>query len=153
MDPADEQVPLSAVFADRLRRAREAQRMSQTQLAERMTEVGQRMGQSRVAEIETPGPEPRTIAIDQAAAFARVLHVPLSSLLTDPDTSALDFHAEVRALQRELATRQVEVNSACMAWTQTQHRLADLLQAHGHDATRQYMPFPVEQDVEDEDRP
>jgi transcriptional regulator with XRE-family HTH domain len=72
----------SAVFAARVRELREHRGWSQGELARRLAEIGHPIGQSRVSAIEAPGPEPRTVSIDQAAAFARVLNVPLELLLT-----------------------------------------------------------------------
>ena len=75
----------SAVFARQVRRMREHRGWSQTELAQRLASIGHPIGQSRVSTIEAPGPEPRTVSIDQAAAFATALGVPLELLLTDAD--------------------------------------------------------------------
>jgi transcriptional regulator with XRE-family HTH domain len=79
----DEPAARSAVFARRVREIREHRGWSQTELARRLAEAGQPIGQSRLSAIEAPGPEPRTVSVDQAAAFARVLDVPLELLLTE----------------------------------------------------------------------
>jgi transcriptional regulator with XRE-family HTH domain len=75
--------PRSAVFARRVRQLREQRGWSQTDLAEQLAEAGQPVGQSRVSTIEASGSDPRTVSVDQAAAFARAFEVPLEHLLSD----------------------------------------------------------------------
>jgi transcriptional regulator with XRE-family HTH domain len=73
----------SAVFARQVRQRRERRGWSQGELASRLAEVGYPLGQSRVSAIEAPGPEPRTVSLDQAEAFARVFEVPIEQLLSE----------------------------------------------------------------------
>jgi len=105
------------VFARQVRRLREARGYSQGELARRLADVGHPIGQSRVSTIEAPGPDPRTVGIDQAAAFAEALEVPLEQLLTDShlwvtrDFAAGMFAATVR-VEEEAAGQAVELANA-----------------------------------------
>jgi transcriptional regulator with XRE-family HTH domain len=71
----------SVVFARQVRRQREQRGWSQEELARRLAGAGHPIGQSRVSAIEAPGPDPRTVALDQAQAFADAFGVPLEQLL------------------------------------------------------------------------
>jgi len=107
----------SAVFARQVRRLREARGWSQGEFARRLADVGHPIGQSRVSTIEAPGPDPRTVSVDQAAAFAEAFGVPLEQLLTDShlwvtrDFAAGMFAATVR-VEEEAAGQAVELANA-----------------------------------------
>jgi len=71
----------SAIFARQVRRVREARGWSQGELAKRLAAVGHPLGQTRISVIEAAGPEPRTVSVDQAQAFADAFGVPLEALM------------------------------------------------------------------------
>jgi transcriptional regulator with XRE-family HTH domain len=73
----------SAVFARQVRRLREERGWSQGELVRRLAEAGHPVGQSRVSTIEAPGPEPRTVTLDQAQAFADAFGVALERLVLE----------------------------------------------------------------------
>jgi transcriptional regulator with XRE-family HTH domain len=72
-----EQVSARLVFAKNLRRLRQAQGLSQEELAERAG-----LHRTYLSSVERGL---RNISIDNMAQLARALHVPLVSLLTEAD--------------------------------------------------------------------
>lgn len=87
----------SAIFGQRVRRFREERGWSQGELTRQLAKVGQPLGQSRVSAIEAPGPEPRTVSIDQAQALADAFGVPLELLIFE------DWPITRTVIMRELA--------------------------------------------------
>jgi transcriptional regulator with XRE-family HTH domain len=99
------------IFARRLRALREAARLTQRQLAERMTVAGYRMHQTTIAKIEAAD---RPVVIGEAVVFARIIGVDLAELVTEPVTR--ESH-ELQAAMQELdaAERTVaELSSTVM---------------------------------------
>jgi transcriptional regulator with XRE-family HTH domain len=73
----------SAIFADRLRETRKARdNMSQTELAQRMTDVGRPMSKAALLRIEN---RVRGLSLDEAIALAAVLYAVPTQLLTPPE--------------------------------------------------------------------
>jgi transcriptional regulator with XRE-family HTH domain len=85
---SDEPVPSrrkpSEIFALRLREFRSGQRVSQSELARRMTEAGYQMTKQAVLRIESGE---RKVTLDEAIAFSWVLEVAPISLLDPGDDS------------------------------------------------------------------
>src|SRR5438128_1525083 len=97
------------LLAGRLRALREAAEMTQGQLAERMTQLGFSMHQTAVAKIE--GGQ-RPVRLNEVAAFAAALRVPVTDLLTDtegtPESEALWPELLTASAQRLELTRRHE---------------------------------------------
>jgi transcriptional regulator with XRE-family HTH domain len=79
---ADDQRRPSEVFATRLRDTRKARGLSQTELAQRMTERGRPMSKAALLRIENGE---RGLSLDEALAFAAVLFAVPAHLLSPPD--------------------------------------------------------------------
>jgi transcriptional regulator with XRE-family HTH domain len=79
---ADDQKRPSEVFATRLRDTRKARELSQTELAQRMTERGRPMSKAALLRIENGE---RGLSLDEALAFAAVLFVAPAHLLSPRD--------------------------------------------------------------------
>jgi transcriptional regulator with XRE-family HTH domain len=79
----------SATLASNVRILRQQRGWSQAELARRVTDAGAPMKANRVATIEAPGPDARTVSIDQAAAFAEALGVKLEALLKFEQSACL----------------------------------------------------------------
>lgn len=73
---------VSQVFAYRLRQKREAERISQPALAERMTQRGHPMSKGALLRLENGG---RKVSLDEALAFAEVLEAVPVQLLSPPE--------------------------------------------------------------------
>ena len=72
----------SAVFAQRLRETRQARGLTQTELAERMTDAGRPMSKPALLRIENGT---RGLSLDEALAFAQVLNAVPAHLLNPPE--------------------------------------------------------------------
>jgi transcriptional regulator with XRE-family HTH domain len=86
--------PASRIFGRRLQETRRARGVSQTELADAMTEAGYEMGKTAVLRIENGT---RELKLDEAIAFAQLLHVPFAYLLEPP-------HDGEVALTKNIAT-------------------------------------------------
>ena len=81
-------------FAEGLRELREERRLSQSQLARRMQEIGIPMDRVAITKIEQAAIEsesarkPRKVTIDEALGFAAVLGVSLDVLISQEETRA-----------------------------------------------------------------
>jgi transcriptional regulator with XRE-family HTH domain len=74
--------PLQAVFAANLRRFREDARLSQTDVAERFSELGElQLWQQTIAKIENGQ---RDVSLNEAQLLARAVGQPLAVMLTTP---------------------------------------------------------------------
>jgi transcriptional regulator with XRE-family HTH domain len=72
----------SEVFAQRLREIRDARRLTQAELAEKMTRAGRPMNKLAVLRVERGE---RKVSLDEALAFAYVLGAVPAHLLSPPD--------------------------------------------------------------------
>ncbi len=72
----------SDVFASRLRETRLARGLSQTELANRMTEAGRPLSKAALLRIETGQ---RGLSLDEALALAQLLQIAPAHLLSPPD--------------------------------------------------------------------
>ena len=77
-DPPGPDYDYDAIFARRLRLLREAARLTQRQLADRMTQAGCRMLQTTVSKVEAGE---RPVSVGEAATFAAVLGTGVSALV------------------------------------------------------------------------
>lgn len=103
--PSDSTPDSDALFAANLRLLREEARISQEELASRMTDRGWRFHQTTVNKIENGE---RKVSIGEADGLARALHVRLESLLIRSDTMEYRAHRINRAVQDvSAATRQL----------------------------------------------
>src|SRR6266851_9642497 len=95
---ADNQVTRSAIFARHVKQLREERGWSQAELGRSLGAVGHPLGQSRVAAIEATG----SVTIDQAAAYAAVLGVPVEMLLYEepPATRAVQLQGLFNLAER-----------------------------------------------------
>lgn len=96
-----EPVDLDETFAANLKQAREDARLSQEELARRMSLRGFRFHQSTVNKIETGE---RKVSIGEAAELATVLHVRLEALVESKDTRVFRAHMINRSI-REIETK------------------------------------------------
>ncbi|HEV2371857.1 MAG TPA: helix-turn-helix domain-containing protein [Streptosporangiaceae bacterium] len=98
------------LFAERLRALREAANMTQGQLAERMTQLGFSMHQTTIAKVEK---SQRPVRLNEAVAFAAVLNVQVTDLLTDtestPESAALWTELNALIAVRVENTRRLEM--------------------------------------------
>ncbi|MFB6724944.1 helix-turn-helix domain-containing protein [Kribbella sp. NPDC056345] len=103
----------SDTFARRLRMERERQGLSQAELARRVTEVlGVNVDKSAVARIEQ---QTRAIRLDEAAAMAEVLGLPIAALLSDrsaEENEALkqQYLADLVVAQRQWERTRQEID-------------------------------------------
>lgn len=96
----------SDTFARRLRMERERQGLSQAELARRVTEVlGVNVDKSAVARIEQ---QTRAIRLDEAAAMAEVLGLPIAALLSDRSAEENEALKQQYLADRVAAQRQWE---------------------------------------------
>ncbi|WP_272948536.1 helix-turn-helix domain-containing protein [Kribbella albertanoniae] len=96
----------SDTFARRLRMERERQGLSQAELARRVTEVlGVNVDKSAVARIEQ---QTRAIRLDEAAAMAEVLGLPIAALLSDRSAGENEALKQQYLADRVAAQRQWE---------------------------------------------
>jgi transcriptional regulator with XRE-family HTH domain len=104
---AEGPVAAEALLAERLRALREAADLTQGQLAERMTQLGFPMHQTAIAKIERGQ---RPVRLNEVAAFAAALRVPVTDLLADaegtPESEALWPELLTMAAQRSELTRR-----------------------------------------------
>lgn len=95
----------SMIFGRRIQERRRALDWSQTELAEAMTHAGFEMSKTAILRIENGT---RELKLDEAIAFAQVLHVPFAYLLEPPadDMLALteDYATDGDGLTRWLVT-------------------------------------------------
>ena len=105
----------SDIFARRLRAERERQGMSQVELARRMaTILGANVDPTAITRIEQ---QTRAVRLDEAVAMARILDVPLASLVVDNDAEQTEA-----LLQRYLA----DLAAAHHQWEQTRQEIGRL---------------------------
>lgn len=72
----------SEVFVSRLRETRDARRLSQAELAQRMTERGRPMSKQALLALENGR---RSVSLDEALALAAILYVAPAHMLSPPD--------------------------------------------------------------------
>ncbi|GAB3616592.1 hypothetical protein GCM10027416_11490 [Okibacterium endophyticum] len=112
----------SKVFAHRLREERQRAGLSQAQLAQRMSEaLGTGIDASAVSRIENPS-SGRIIKLDEAAAAAGALGVPLSALLSEQDP----VEARLEELQRELVVQGAKEKDAWFDVQEAQGAISEL---------------------------
>lgn len=107
---------VSAAFARRLREERTKRRITQAELAERMTPLlGAQIYDSTISLLEKPG-SARSIKLEEAVAAARALDVPLATLISnpeDPDLRLSRLYADLerhraRAVKAEMQLRDAQ---------------------------------------------
>lgn len=124
-----------AIFARRVRQLREAAKIPQTKLAERLAERGVKIDPTSITRIEKGT---RGIRLDEAVAIADVLGVPLEETLL-PGRSMIDQirHLEGRISEQEATVRLLETtipaNRKLLA--DLKRRLADQQGEAGDDGT------------------
>jgi transcriptional regulator with XRE-family HTH domain len=112
-----------AVLARRLRELRETARLTQRQLADRMTGAGYQMHQTTIAKIEAGQ---RPVIVGEAVALARIIGVDLAALVTEPaapDSRELaNAKAALAAAERDVDSQrhQVAERAAILASAQEQ---------------------------------
>lgn len=120
----------SDFFAARMRAERERQKVSQVKLAERVRQIlGNNIDGTAILRIEQ---QTRTVRLDEAAAIAQALDVPLSSMI------AADSTTEAEALRQRYL---VELAAAHYEWEQARikvDRISQLVQG----LTRDSGPLP-----------
>ena len=104
----------SKVFGSRLRETRKARRISQTALAQRMTDVGRPLDKAAVLRIENGE---RRLSLDEAIAFASVLNAVPANMLTPPDDEFLAVTDNV-AIDGEALRSWLVTGSALPGWPQ-----------------------------------
>ncbi|PFG69112.1 helix-turn-helix protein [Propionibacteriaceae bacterium ES.041] len=111
-----------AVFARRLREQRRASRMTQTELARRLSALlGTTLDASAITKIESGD---RAVRLDEAVYIAQILEMPLAALLSgmDPD------EARLQELRHELQIRQWREMAADSELRQAMSAVAEVTQ-------------------------
>lgn len=122
----------SAVFARRMREARERADMSQVVLARGITlRLGVTVDQTTVARMERGE---RGIRLDEAVAIADVLNVPLARLLGDSDSQQA---AEIQQLRFDLERAKVMQANASAEIERLTARLRELGEVFDEDVYRE----------------
>ncbi|WP_119697612.1 helix-turn-helix domain-containing protein [Microbacterium halotolerans] len=115
------------VFARRLRHEREVKRISQSELARRLSDrTGTGVSATAITKIESGD---RSVRIDEAVYLAEILDVPLSALLSDrgPDEIRMSELRRQIEQQRSLAnTAEHEWSQANAAWARLHMELEEL---------------------------
>lgn len=107
-------------FAGRLREQRRAAKLTQAQLADRMSDaLGSSVYVTIITKIESGD---RTVRLNEAAAAAQVLGVPLASLLDY--VSPIDV--EIDGLRRKLTTLESRERAIGKEYEQVQLAMADI---------------------------
>lgn len=119
----------SAVFAGRLKDERQKAGMSQAQLAERLAAMlGVKFDTSAVSRIENPD-SGRVIKLDEAAAAAEVLGVPLSALVSSGgtvETRTAELRRELERQRGRASGAEWEFNQAQAAMVAIEQEIAQL---------------------------
>jgi transcriptional regulator with XRE-family HTH domain len=123
---------LDEALAKRIRELRTEAGLTQQQLAERMTLAGSKMHQTTIAKIEAGE---RPVVVGEAVLLAALLNASLDDLIavagaTDKSSNAmrraareLEARNAVRALEREVEKRRVELTMAQLALQSAEERL------------------------------
>jgi transcriptional regulator with XRE-family HTH domain len=112
--------PVGAAVAENVKRLRHAQRLTQADLAERLRELGRPIPLASVAKLEAGD---RRIDVDDVAALARALRVPVSTLIATSATGS----ARLEELSEALLGHTEAVMSLGMRIGQSRRALLDYL--------------------------
>jgi len=102
----------SEVFAQRLRETRARRGVSQTELAERMTEQGRPMSKAALLRIEKGQ---RGLSLDEAIAFAAILYAPPANLLSPEEGSLVEL-TSTRAVDGDGMRNFWQTGDSILAW-------------------------------------
>ncbi|NYI05558.1 helix-turn-helix domain-containing protein [Allostreptomyces psammosilenae] len=131
-----------ALVAHNLRIVRKAARLSQEDVAERMTRLGHKFHQTQVAKIERGA---RPIRYDEVIALAKALNVPLFNFMTE----AVAGEGEPEFELQEAAFR---VEAAEQEW-RTAHDIEQAAKARLEEAEREYRAIAERLGVDLEEEP
>lgn len=120
---ADRTDDLGATFARNVRATRERRKLSQAQLAKKMSDYGHHWAQNTIQRIEH---QQRRVDIAEADALARVLAVTVDALLADSPDHSNAPNERIRQALDELEESEADLERAQHRHTRAARQLADL---------------------------